>query len=257
MGFYGGSYYYLIIGLQIYCGIHSYRRGTLNRWIFLIAFLPVVGSIIYLYSEVLSNRSTFRTIRKPGIDMGAVLNPGGKIKKLEDELRFTDTFANKVKLADAYLAAGLTDKAIDLYNASLSGAFAENEHVLAQLIVAYFEQQRYDEVIPIAKKLYKLPQFARSKAHMLYAMALEHTGNTEQAENEFKAMKGRYSYFEQRYQYGLFLMRAGRDKDAWQIFTEMLNEEQHLGQVEKRSNRVWFAKTKDELKKIGAFEKSA
>ncbi len=179
-----------------------------------------------------------------------MINPGGNIKKLEEELRFTDTFANRVKLADAYLAAGQTDKAIDLYKGSLTGAFSENEHVLMQLIAAYYEQQRYDEIIPLAKKIYKLPQFVRSKAHMLYAMSLENTGNIEQAENEFKAMKGRYSYFEQRYQYGLFLIRQGREKDAWQIFTDMLNEEQHLGQLEKKSNRVWFVKTKEELRKI-------
>jgi hypothetical protein len=179
-----------------------------------------------------------------------VLNPGGKIKKLEDELRFTDTFANKVKLADAYLAAGYTDKAVDLYNASLTGAFSENEHVLAQLIIAYFEQQRYDEVIPIAKKLYILPQFTRSKAHILYAQSLERTGQTVQAENEFKAMKGRYSYFEPRYEYGLFLTRAGRDNDAYQVFADMLEEQPHLSPMERKSNRVWFAKAKDELKKL-------
>ncbi|MFI5137409.1 MAG: hypothetical protein ACHQIM_06250 [Sphingobacteriales bacterium] len=254
MSFYGGSYYYIIIGLQIYCAVHSYRRGTLNRWIFLIVFLPVIGSIIYLYSEVLSKRSNFRTVNKPSIDVGAVLNPGGRIKKLEEELRFTDTFANKIKLADAYLAAGLTDKAIDLYKASLTGAFSENEHVMAQLIVAYFGQQRYEEVIPLAKKLYNLPQFTRSKAHILYALSLENTGNAEQAENEFKAMKGRYSYYEQRYQYGLFLIRAGRDKDAWQIFTDMLTEEPHLGQMEKKSNRNWFVKAKEELRKISVPE---
>jgi len=252
-----GSYYYIIIGLQIFCGIHSYRRGTLNRWIFLIAFLPVIGSIIYLYSEVLTNRSSFRSNIKPTINVGAVLNPGGNIKKLEEELRFTDTFANKVKLADAYLAAHQTDKAIDLYKASLTGAFAENEHVMMQLIVAYFEQGQYEEVIPLAKKLYKLPQFARSKAHMLYAQSLENIGDMEQAENEFKAMKGRYSYFEPRYQYGLFLMRAERYEDAWQIFTDMLNEEQHLGNMEKKINRQWFSKAKDELRKISAVKNSA
>src|SRR5476649_2797162 len=124
------GYYYIIIGLQIFCGIHSYRRGTLNRWIFLIAFLPVVGSIIYLYSEVLSNRSSFGSVRKPIMNTGGVRSSGGNIKKLEEELRFTDTFANKVKLADAYLAAGFTEKAIDLYKASLTGAFVENEYVL-------------------------------------------------------------------------------------------------------------------------------
>jgi len=242
----GGPYYYLIVILQAYCAIHSYRNGTLNRWIFLIIFLPVIGSLIYVYSEILSN-SRFR---KPNIDIGAVFNPGSKITKLENELRFTDTFTNRVKLADAYLDAGQTDKAIELYNASLTGAFSENEHVLAQLVIAYFEKQQYDEVIRIAKKIYRLPQFTRSKAHILYARALENTGNTELAENEFKAMKGRYSYFGPRYEYGLFLVRAGRNDDARAIFDEMLNEEQHLGSMEKRTNRIWFAKAKEELRKI-------
>src|SRR6185312_1352125 len=255
MFFNGGSYYYIIIGLQIFCGIHSYRRGTLNRWIFLIVFLPLIGSAIYLYSEVLSARKSF--VKPINMNPGRSNASPANIKKLEDELRFTDTFANKVKLADAYLAAGFTEKAIDLYKASLTGAFFENEHVMGQLIVAYFEEERYYEVLPLAKKLYNLPQFARSKEHLLYALALENTGNMEQAEKEFKAMKGRYSYFEPRYQYGLFLMRAERYDDAAQIFTDMLDEEPHLGNIEKRSNRQWFAKAKDELKKIAAAQKTA
>jgi len=250
MFFDGGYLYYIIIGLQAFCAIHSYRRGTLNKWIWLILFIPVIGSLIYVFSEILQNRGSI--INKPAINIAAVLNPGGRIKKLEDNLRFTDTFANKTTLADAYLAAGYTDKAIDLYKSSLTGAFAENEHVQAQLIIAYYEQQRYPEVIPLAKKLYKLPQFARSKAHMCYAMALENIGETALAETEFKAMKGRYSYFEQRYQYGLFLIRAGRDNEAYTIFTDMLNEEPHLGPVEKKTNLVWLAKAKDELKRIPA-----
>jgi hypothetical protein len=254
MLFNGGSYYYIIIGLQIFCGIHSYRRGTLNRWIFLIIFLPLIGSAIYLYSEVLSARKSF--VKPINMNPGRSNASPGNIKKLEDELHFADTFANKVKLADAYLAAGFTEKAIDLYKASLTGAFSENEHVMGQLINAYFEEGRYYEALPLAKKLYNLPQFARSKEHLLYALALENTGNTEQAEKEFKAMKGRYSYFEPRYQYGLFLMRAERYDDAAQIFTDMLDEEPHLGNIEKRSNRQWFAKAKDELKKIAAAQKT-
>lgn len=249
----GGSYYYLIIGLQIFCAIHCLRRGTQSKWLWIIIIVPVLGSIAYIYSEMIANRS----YRGPKIDVGAVINPGGKIKKLEDELRFTDTFANRVKLADAYLAGGQTEKAVEIYTASLTGAFAENEHVLAQLMIAYYELGRYEEVIPIAKKLYKLPQFARSKAHLAYAMALESLGKIDDAENEFKAMKGRYSYFEQRYQYGLFLIRNERTEDALTIFSDMLNEEVHLSQMEKRSNSKWFALAKTELKKISAQQKQA
>lgn len=246
MFFNGGYFYYITLGLNIFCIIHSYNRGTLNKWIWLIIFIPVIGSLIYIYSEVLSNRR----ISAPKIDVGAVLNPGGKLKKLEDQLRFTDTFANKVKLADAYLDAGYVDNAVELYTASLTGAFAENEYVMAQLVIAYYQQQRYAEAIAMAKKLYKLPQFPRSKAHLYYALSLENNGDMDAAEAEFKAMKGRYSYFEQRYQYGLFLIRAGRDTDAAHILTEMLDEERHLGSMEKRANRVWFAKAKEELRKL-------
>ncbi len=144
-------------------------------------------------------------------------------------------------------------------NPVLRAPFAfENEHVMMQLIAGYFEQGRYEEVIPLAKKLYHLPQFPRSKAHILYAMSLENTGNTELAENEFKAMKGRYSYFEPRYQYGLFLMRKRNEyADAEKIFTDMVNEEPQLGNMEKRNNRQWFTKAKDELRKISSVRNSA
>lgn len=238
--------YYISFALQGFCAYHSFKNGTQQKWIWIIVFLPYIGSIIYIFQEVLNNRR----IGTPKIDVGAVLNPGGKLKKLEEEVRFTDTFANRIKLADAYLAAGYTDKAVEVYQASLTGAFAENEHVLAQLIVAYYQQERYAEILPIAKKLYKLTQFPRSRAHMLYAMALEQTGNLQQAESEFMAMKGRYSYFEQRYQYGLFLLRQNRYEDAEKVFSDMLDEQPHLSAVEKKSSRLWFAKAKEELKKV-------
>jgi len=253
MYFGAGNYYYLILILEAFCIIHSLRRGTQQKWLWILIVIPLFGCLYYIYSEILSNRG----IRAPKINVEAVINPGAKIKRLEDEVRFTDTFANRVKLADAYLEAGLTDKALESYKNSLTGAFAENEHVMGQLIVAYFEKGMYNEVIPIAKKLYKLPQFARSKAHILYAKSLELTYQEEQAENEFKLMKGRYSYFEPRYEYGMFLTRAGRDDDAWQIFTDMLNEQSQLSPVERKSNKVWFAKAKDELKKLSAARKTA
>lgn len=247
----GGSYYYLIIGLQIFCAVHCLRRGTQARWLWIIIVFPVIGSLIYIYNEMLSNRR-FST---PNINISSVINPGGNIKKLEDELKFTDTFANRIKLADAYLAAGQTEKAAELYKSSLTGAFSENEHGLMQLMIACYELQQYEEVIAIAKKICKIPQFARSKAHMAYAMSLENLDRLDEAENEFKAMKGRYSYFEQRYQYGLFLLRNDRETDALTIFSDMLNEEQHLSQMEKRSNSKWFSLAKAEVKKISSQQK--
>src|SRR5882762_10969040 len=94
-------FYYITIGLQAICAIHCVRKGNQNKWLWLIIFLPVVGSLIYIFTEIFTGND----MANVQSGMGAVFNPSGKIKKLEDNLRFADTFANKVALADAYLAA--------------------------------------------------------------------------------------------------------------------------------------------------------
>lgn len=238
--------YYIPLVLQGICAIHCIRNGHQQKWLWVIIILPVIGCIAYLYSEVLSGRR----MRQPNIDVKAIINPGVKYKRLEEQLRFSDTFANRIKLADAYLEGGYTQKAIELYEASLTGAFAENEHVLQQLIIAYNQSERYDDTIATAQKIYKLPQFIRSRSHILYAIALEKTGKNEQAEAEFKLMKGRYSYFEQRYEYALFLIRNNRHQDAADILADMLEEQPHLTPVERKNNRKWFNYANAELKKL-------
>lgn len=240
--------YYIPIALQAICVIHCISKGNQNKWIWIIVFLPVIGCLIYFFSEILTGRD----INQVTSGVGSVLNPGGSIRKLEEQLRFSDTFHNRVALADAYLAQGYTDNAIKLYEQSLTGVFTENEHVLKQLIIAYANVNRYADILPLAKKMYTSPQFARSRVHMLYAMALEHTGNSEQAEKEFKTMNSRFAYFEARYQYALFLLKAGREKEAGNILDSMVNEGTQLSARERRANGKWVSKAKDELKRMSA-----
>jgi hypothetical protein len=152
-------------------------------------------------------------------------------------------------LADAYLSVARTDEAIELYTSSLTGAFTENDYVLKQLIGAYFQQGRYAELIPLAEKIYKRPEFPRTKAHVQYACALGYTGDNDGAEREFKKLKTRFSAFEARYQYGMFLQRAGRIEEARHIFKDIAEEAPHLSARERRSNQAWIMKAKEELKR--------
>lgn len=242
------NYYYISIGLQVVCAIHCIRKGNQNKWIWLIVFLPLVGCIAYIFTEVFTGNQ----LKQVQSGVGAVFNPSGKIKSLQENLRFTDTFNNRIMLADAYLEVRQFDKAIELYEKSLTGTFAGNEQANMQLIFAYFETRRYEDVINTAKKIYHLPQFNRSRAHMLYAIALGYGNNNEAAEKEFLLLKGRFSNYEARYQYGIFLMRQMRIEEAKTIFIEMLDESSHLNAAEKRNNRNWFNLSKDALKNISS-----
>jgi hypothetical protein len=240
-----GYFYYISLVLQAICVIHCIRRGNQQRWIWVIVFLPYIGCIAYFFSEILTSRD----LGNVQYGIGSLLNPAGRISRLENNLRFSDTFNNRVMLADAYLAKGRTNEAIELYKSSLTGAFTENEHVIKQLVAAYAEQQRYEELIPLAEKIRHLPEFARSRAQIQYARALEFTGDAQGAEREFKKMKARFSAFEARYQYGMFLLRAGRGEEARHVFADIAEEAPHLSSRERRYNHTWILKAKEELKR--------
>lgn len=238
--------YYITVGLQVICALHCIRKGNQNRWLYVIIFLPFIGSLIYFFSEIFT-KGQLRNVQS---GMGAVIQPAGSIRKLQEQLKFTDTFENRVALADAYLATGQTEKAIELYEKSHTGLFTENEHLLSQMIVAYYKAHRDEDIIPLVQKLYKSPQFKRSYAHLLYAIALGNTGKPEQAEKEFQTMNSRFSCFEQRYNYGLFLVKQAREDEAENIWNEMLGEASHLSSRERRDSRQWFAAAKDALRNL-------
>lgn len=246
MFFFDSYYYYITVALQAICVWHCIKKGNQQKWIWIIVFLPLIGCIVYFFTEIFTGNEAQRV----SSGLGSALNPGGHIRRLEQQLKFADTFGNRIALADAYLAAGQTEKAIALYEQSLNGVFAENEYGVMQLMAAYAQTRQYDKILPLAKKVYNSPQFLRSPAHIAYAKALGFTGHEAQAEKEFEKMRSRFSAFESRYHYGLFLLQADRVDEARTVFEEMLDEEKHLSHREKRYHRTWFFKSKEELKKL-------
>lgn len=247
MPFFSSYFYYITIGLQLICVIHCLKKGnTGGYWIWLIIFLPLIGCIAYLFMEVFTGRE----FEKVQSGVGTVINPSGRIKKLEANLRFSDTFNNRIALADAYLEKGFSDKAIELYESSLTGNFTENEYVHSKLIIAYFEKKRYEEIIPLGRKLLASPQFLRSRPHIMYASALGYVGRAHDAEKEFLKMRSKFSDYEARYQFAMFLLRSDRNDEAHHLLKDISNESAHLSSRERSANRQWFQLAKIELQKL-------
>jgi hypothetical protein len=241
-----GDYYYIIIILNVICLWHCISKRNEQKWIWIILFLPLVGCIVYFFSEIVNKNNVGRV--QSGV--GALLNPTGRIRDLEEQLHFADTFNNRVALADAYLAAGQTEKAVALYEKSLTGTFAENEAVNMQLIYAYYQLGRYNDVVEKARKIYKLPQFLRSRAHTLYAVSLGYIGAADQAEQEFKQLNGRFANFEARYQYALLMYNNGRVHEAQQLLTDIVAEGRQLSSFERRTHGQWINEARAALRKL-------
>ncbi len=235
--------YYLIIGLQGICVFHCVKRGNQGKWVWIIVCLPVVGSLIYIFSEIITKRD----MGNVQSNISTLIFPTGRVKDLKKKLEFANTFDNKVGLADAYLREGSIQEAIELYESCLVGVFSDNEYVITKLIISYYHAERYQDAVKMGQKILKSADFNKSHAHILYALSLEKAGNAELAEKELKSMQGTYSNFEARLNYGQFLIRASRSAEAKVVFSEILQEASHMNSRESRNNSKWFKKTREEL----------
>lgn len=238
-----GKYYYLVLILQAICVFHCIRKGNQQNWIWLIVFLPAIGCLIYLFTEIITRRE----VSMAQDNLSKIVVPSGRLKKLKQQVDFSPTFQNKVNLADEYMNAGMTDDAIALYEQSLEGMFAENPDVLMKLMEAYSDKNDYARVAALATPILKHPDFVKQHAHVLYAIALEQLGRKTEAEMEFLAMKGRFSGFEARYSYACFLMREHRMEEAEKVLNAIVSEASHMSPGETRNHRTWIRLAKEAL----------
>ena len=75
--------YYLIIALQGFCVYHCVVNKNHYYWIFAIIFLPVIGSVLYLFMNVFRKSD----IDKAQESLTSVIQPTKKIMDLEKEVQ--------------------------------------------------------------------------------------------------------------------------------------------------------------------------
>ena len=238
--------YYLTIALQGFCIYHAYRSRSQYYWFFLIIFLPVLGSLVYLFTQVFSEKD----INKVQDELVLLVNPTKKISDLEKKFQFNDSFENRVALGDAYLEGNFFDAAIEKYEESLNGVFKNDFYVISNLIKAYYAKNDYEMVIEYAQKIIDKKEFKLSKNQFLYALALEKIGKLDEAEENLKQINIRYSNYEERVFLGNFLLRRDKEDLAKEVFEEILLEAQYMTRPNKKLNRIWVQQAQEAIKQI-------
>ena len=141
--------YFLILLLQGYCIYHAYKNGSAYYWYFLIMFIPIIGCVIYLITQVYNKRDA----EKIQEDIVSVINPTKKIKDLEKRLQFSETYQNRVDLADALLNIKDYKNAIPHYVEALKDGSQNDFYVTEKLVTAYYGMEDFDKVVLYADKI--------------------------------------------------------------------------------------------------------
>jgi len=239
-------YYYFVIVLQAYCIYHCYTKRNNYFWYFVILFIPLLGCILYLFTQVFQKRE----LDKAQESILAVVNPGKKISDLEAKFYFAETFENQVALADAYLDSQLYEKAIANYNAALGRGFQNDFYTIAKLEEAYYCASAYKEAIKCAEKIKNNSKFKKSKALFYYGLSLEKIGSLAVAEEMLQRFDAPFSNYKERLNLVQFYRRNNKLVEAKSLLQELVLESEQMTKQTRNTTRGIIKKVKEELAEL-------
>lgn len=241
--------YVLEILMQIYFAAHAIRTGKDRYWIFIILAFPVMGSLVYFIVEFLPDIRYSHKLKNAGSVIGKMVNPGKHLRLLEEQTELSPSFKNKKELAQAYIEAGMFDKAIALYDSCLQGINANDETVIEGLSCAYFFKKDFEKAKEILLNLMTIRKSRKSdEFDLLLAKTLEELGDIDGAMTEYAAIIKGYSGEEARCRYALLLKRTGKAEEAAALFNEILKNARLSPGFYKKAQKQWIKTAEKELK---------
>lgn len=230
-----------------------FGRGDTSGCLFFFSF-PGIGSLIYFFAEFLpelrNSSASQQMARNVSETVAKTIDPGREIRQLETALGMTDSFANRANLADAYVQAGRFDEAIEHYEKGATGLFADDPRVLTGLGVAWLGKGDAERAVGyLARAKEEKSGSVSQEVEMLYAQALEQSGDHEGALEEYQTLIKQQRGEEARCRAGLLLRQMGRDEQATALFREMLDGLKFMPKHYRKAQRQWIEIAQKEVGK--------
>jgi hypothetical protein len=115
--------------VAIYFAVHCVRTGRQLFWLFILFSFPLLGSLVYFIVEYLPDLRVGSKVNQVGTVAAKVLDPNRELREAEIALELTPTAQNRLRLANAYQAAGRHQEAAAQYELCLQGPFANDPDI--------------------------------------------------------------------------------------------------------------------------------
>ena len=239
-------YYYLIVALQAYCIYHAYKYRKPYYWYFLVFFIPVFGSLIYIITQVY-NQNDADKIQN---ELTSIINPSKKIQDLEKKIEFSDTYTNRIELADAYVQSNDIPNAIVNFKKTLLDTVQDDLYSRQQLVLCYFQLKDYVGVLEHAEVIKSRSEFKGSKQQFCYGLALKELGKVEEAEAELKQIDRPYSNYAERLELAKIYLDTNRSEEGKDLLNEIYAESQYMTKPNRTLYRATIAEVEKLLKQL-------
>ncbi len=202
--------------------VHAMKSGRPQYWLYILIFVPLVGSIAYVLFELLPEFAHTRRARQVAGGITDIIDPDREWRRRREEAARTNSVDTKRALAEECERKGMWQEAITLYKAAADGVFADDPAVLLGLARSQIGAGDAGAAEDTLNRLRAAhPDLDHQEAHLLYARAVEAQGRLNEAEEEYAAVSRYYAGLEARTRYALLLLRRGEPAKARALFEDV------------------------------------
>jgi hypothetical protein len=221
--------------------IHVLKTGRDFRWIFLLIFLPGIGSLIYFVMEILPSLTGGLAARRAARHVGRLVDPGRSLRQQQLEYERSRNVDTATRLANELIRGGRHDEAIKVCEESRTGVFADDPTLLSTLAAAHFGKRELKKAIETLELLRaQNPDFRSPDGHLLYARALEEDGQTDKAIQEYEALGRYYPGAEARVRLAQLQQRIGNTEMAARMFRQIVEDARLAPKHFQKAQHEWI-----------------
>jgi hypothetical protein len=231
----------LTIALQVIAVVHLFRTGRNMTWLFLIILVPMVGCLAYFIIEVFPSLGQNPAARKALRRAKQAIDPNRGVREGSLNYERSQNVDTASRLAGELTKAGRHDEAIRVCSEARTGLFEDDPKILLALANAQFAAAKHSEAITTLDYLReKNPGFRSADGHLVYARALDESGATGRALEEYAALVNYYPGAEARVRQAMLYKKVGDKARAGELFAAILKDARLAPKHFRRSEREWI-----------------
>ena len=231
----------LVVILQIIAVVHLFRTGLNMTWLFLIILVPLIGSIAYFIVEVMPSLQNSPGARRALKRAHDAVDPKRGLREGSLNYERSQNIETACKLAGELTRAGRHAEAIRICTEARTGLFEDDPKILLALSNAQFGAGDYTAAIATLDYLReKNPGFRSADGHLVYTRALEESGATQRALEEYTALVDYYPGAEARVRQAMLHKKLGETARATELFAAILNDARLAPKHFRTSQREWI-----------------
>jgi hypothetical protein len=228
--------------------VHAMKTGRPQFWMYVLLFVPLVGSLAYVMFELVPELASTRRARRVTGGISEIIDPDREWRRRHEAASRTDSVDTKLALGEECERKGMWAEAVKLYETAAQGVFADDTALLFGLARAQLgagDARAAEDTLDRLRAAH--PSIQHQEAHLLYTRALEAQGRMAEAKQEYDALCGYYAGFEARTRYALMLLRNGEPSRARALFEDVVKAGNARSIQVLENDREWLKVAKANL----------